>query len=89
MSHRVTLIPGDGVGPEITAATRRIIDAAGVAITWEEAEAGAEVFGGAIYCGWGYLSGKMRSADEWKWGVDAYREISDYALKNSRLILGI
>jgi isocitrate dehydrogenase len=44
MSHRVTLIPGDGVGPEITAATRRIIDAAGVAITWEEAEAGAEVF---------------------------------------------
>ncbi len=44
MSHRVTLIPGDGVGPEITAATRRIVDAAGVAITWEEAEAGAEVF---------------------------------------------
>jgi isocitrate dehydrogenase len=44
MSHRVTLIPGDGVGPEITAAARRIIDAAGVAITWEEAEAGAEVF---------------------------------------------
>lgn len=44
MSHRVTLIPGDGVGPEITAATRRIIDAAGVDITWEEAEAGAAVF---------------------------------------------
>ena len=44
MSHRVTLIPGDGVGPEITAAARRIIDAAGVAIEWEEAEAGAEVF---------------------------------------------
>ena len=44
MSHRVTLIPGDGVGPEITVAARRIIDAAGVAITWEEAEAGAEVF---------------------------------------------
>lgn len=44
MSHRVTLIPGDGVGPEITLATRRVIDAAGVAIDWEEAEAGAEVF---------------------------------------------
>lgn len=44
MSHRVTLIPGDGVGPEITAVTRRIIDAAGVDITWEEADAGAEVF---------------------------------------------
>ena len=44
MSHRVTLIPGDGVGPEISLATRRVIDAAGVAIDWEEAEAGAEVF---------------------------------------------
>jgi isocitrate dehydrogenase len=44
MSHRVTLIPGDGVGPEISLATRRVIDAAGVAIEWEEAEAGAEVF---------------------------------------------
>ena len=30
MSHRVTLIPGDGVGPEITAATRRVIEATGV-----------------------------------------------------------
>ena len=37
MSHRVTLIPGDGVGPEITAATRRVIEATGVAIEWEEA----------------------------------------------------
>lgn len=44
MSHPVTLIPGDGVGPEITLATRRVIEAAGVAIDWEEAEAGAEVF---------------------------------------------
>jgi isocitrate dehydrogenase len=44
MSHRVTLIPGDGVGPEITLATRRVIEAASVAIEWEEAEAGAEVF---------------------------------------------
>ncbi|MBX3028816.1 MAG: NADP-dependent isocitrate dehydrogenase [Chloroflexi bacterium] len=44
MSHRVTLIPGDGVGPEITESARRIIDAAGVAIDWEVAEAGAEVF---------------------------------------------
>ena len=44
MRHRVTLIPGDGVGPEITTAARRIIDAAGVAIDWEVADAGAEVF---------------------------------------------
>ncbi len=41
---RVTLIAGDGIGPEVANATRRIIEAAGVAIAWEEREAGAEVF---------------------------------------------
>ena len=41
---RVTLIAGDGIGPEVALATRRIIEAAGVAIAWEEREAGAEVF---------------------------------------------
>ncbi len=44
MSHRVTLIPGDGVGPEITEATRRVIEATGLAIEWEEAIAGEAVF---------------------------------------------
>ena len=52
-------------------------------------EAGAKVFGGMIYCGWGYLTGKMRTADEWRWGVDSYREIAAYAQQNSDLILGI
>ncbi len=40
MSHRVTLIPGDGIGPEVTAAARRVAEATGVAIDWEVAEAG-------------------------------------------------
>ncbi len=40
----VTLIPGDGIGPECVGAARRIIEAAGVQIAWEECEAGAEVF---------------------------------------------
>ncbi len=40
----VTLIPGDGVGPEVVESARRIVDATGVKITWEEHEAGAEVF---------------------------------------------
>lgn len=39
MAHKVTLIPGDGIGPEVAGAARRIIDAAGVAITWEEVSA--------------------------------------------------
>jgi len=42
--HRVTVIPGDGVGPEIVHSAMRIIEAAGVAIAWEEAAAGAAVF---------------------------------------------
>jgi isocitrate dehydrogenase (NAD+) len=36
MRHKVTLIPGEGIGPEVAAATKRIIDAAGVQIEWEE-----------------------------------------------------
>lgn len=40
MSHEVTLIPGDGIGPEVTAAARRVIDASGVEIVWHEKLAG-------------------------------------------------
>ena len=36
MKHRVTLIPGEGIGPEVASATRRILEAAGVQIEWEE-----------------------------------------------------
>ena len=36
MTHRVTLIPGDGIGPEITAATRRVLEATGVSLEWDE-----------------------------------------------------
>jgi isocitrate dehydrogenase (NAD+) len=38
--HRVTLIPGDGIGPSITDAAVRVIEAAGVSIEWEKQEAG-------------------------------------------------
>jgi len=40
MTHRVTLIPGDGIGPEITEQTIRVIEAAGVAIEWDVCPAG-------------------------------------------------
>ncbi len=43
MSHRVTLIPGDGTGPEIAEATRRVLDATGVTIDWDVQEAGSDV----------------------------------------------
>lgn len=44
MSTRITLIPGDGIGPEITRAAARIIEAAGAGIEWEVQEAGMKVF---------------------------------------------
>jgi isocitrate dehydrogenase len=43
-THRVTVIPGDGVGPELVRSAVRVIEAAGVRIDWEEAAAGATVF---------------------------------------------
>jgi isocitrate dehydrogenase (NAD+) len=43
MSYRITLIPGDGTGPELAEATRRVIDATGVKIDWEIAHAGVDI----------------------------------------------
>lgn len=42
--HVVTLIPGDGIGPEISEAAKRVIEATNVAIRWDIQEAGQEVF---------------------------------------------
>lgn len=44
MTHKVTLIPGDGIGPEVTNAAVRIVDASGVKIEWERFSAGSEAF---------------------------------------------
>jgi isocitrate dehydrogenase (NAD+) len=49
VAHEVTLIPGDGTGPELTEATRRVLEATGVELDWDVQEAGADVmdrFGG-------------------------------------------
>ncbi|MDQ3778532.1 MAG: isocitrate/isopropylmalate family dehydrogenase, partial [Actinomycetota bacterium] len=49
MAHRVTLIPGDGTGPELTEATRRVLEATGAEFEWDVQQAGADVmdqFGG-------------------------------------------
>jgi len=43
MPHVITLIPGDGVGPELAEAARRVLDASGVDIQWETQEAGLAV----------------------------------------------
>jgi isocitrate dehydrogenase (NAD+) len=49
MAHRVTFIPGDGTGPEIAEATRRVLEASGAELEWDVQQAGADVmeeFGG-------------------------------------------
>jgi isocitrate dehydrogenase (NAD+) len=43
MAHRVTLIPGDGIGPELTEATRRVLEATGAEFDWDVQQAGADV----------------------------------------------
>ena len=43
MAHRVTLIPGDGTGPELTEATRRVLEATGVDLDWDLQQAGVDV----------------------------------------------
>ncbi len=43
MAYRVTLIPGDGIGPELVAAGCRVLEATGVDFEWDRQEAGAEI----------------------------------------------
>ncbi len=44
MAHTVTLIPGDGTGPELIEATRRVLEATGVEFEWDEHPAGEDVY---------------------------------------------
>ena len=43
MPYTVTLVPGDGTGPELTEATRRVLEATGVEFTWDVQQAGVDV----------------------------------------------
>jgi len=43
-SHRVAVLPGDGIGPEVVDAAMRVVESVGVAVEWEKVEAGADVF---------------------------------------------
>src|SRR4051794_11350522 len=44
MAHRVTFIPGDGTGPELAEATRRVLEATGVEFAWDRREAGIDEY---------------------------------------------
>ncbi len=60
MERTVTLIPGEGIGPEVARATRRVIDASGAKIRWEEVSARAEM----ERRGGGYLAAEAITAME-------------------------
>lgn len=76
-----TISPDPAVRRRGVAFAKRLVDLSN--------EAGAKVFGGAIYCGWGYLSGRMRTADEWAWGLESCRAVCQHALDTSDLVIGI
>jgi isocitrate dehydrogenase (NAD+) len=44
MAYDVTFIPGDGTGPELAEATRRVLEATGVEFSWDEHPAGEDVY---------------------------------------------
>ena len=55
MARQITLIPGDGIGPEVADATIRAVEATGVALEWERVEAGAKALGTGISHGISWL----------------------------------
>jgi D-psicose/D-tagatose/L-ribulose 3-epimerase len=52
-------------------------------------ELGSPIFGGVIYAGWGCISGKPRTQQEWDWSVAAMREAAQHAKKGGSLILAV
>lgn len=50
---------------------------------------GSRILGGVNYAAWGYLSGKPRTDNEWKWSVEAMREVAEYAKDNSDIIIAV
>jgi len=52
MTHTITLIPGDGIGPEVTEAVVRIVKAAGVSVEWETHLAGVNLALGCVLLFW-------------------------------------
>ncbi len=52
-------------------------------------ELGSRIFGGVIYAGWGCITGKPRTEQEWQWSVTAMRETAEYAKKNGALTIAV
>jgi D-psicose/D-tagatose/L-ribulose 3-epimerase len=73
--HANTISPDPAIRAAGVQLAKRLVDLSN--------EAGAHVFGGVNYCSWGYLTGRMRSEEEWKWGVENFRKIAEYSLREA------
>jgi D-psicose/D-tagatose/L-ribulose 3-epimerase len=52
-------------------------------------EIDSKLLGGVIYAAWGYISGKPRTEDEWKWSVEGMRQAGEYAKKTGNVVLAV
>ena len=52
-------------------------------------EIGSKVLAGVNYAAWGYLTGRPRTDDEWKWSVESMREVGLYAKNNSNVAIAV
>jgi len=52
-------------------------------------EIGSKILGGVIYAAWGYITGRPRTEDEWKWSVESMREVALYAKSKSDMIIAV
>lgn len=72
-AHANPISPDAKVRADALVYSKRLIDLS--------AECGSKGYGGVNYCGWGYLTGTMRTAAEWAWAVEHYRAIAEHAAR--------
>ena len=76
-----TIDPDEGVRASGLAKLKQLIDIS--------TEIGSTVLGGVNYAAWGYLTGKPRTEEEWKWSVEAMKEASQYARAKGDLCIAV
>jgi D-psicose/D-tagatose/L-ribulose 3-epimerase len=52
-------------------------------------EIGSQIIAGVIYASWGYITGKPRTEEEWKWSVENMREAAEYAKSKGDIVLAV
>jgi len=72
-AHANPISPDAKIRADALTYSKRLIDLS--------AGCGSKGYGGVNYCGWGYLTGKMRTADEWNWAVEHYRALAEHAAR--------